>query len=471
MGFSRSWLPAVTACASGLVLLGWGALELGRLRAADQATPLLATFHQRPGTSADVADLAGTGKPLGSRGGALVAESLRIPIPFEVEPGETLGMVLTRLGLDYPEAMRVTSALREHVDPRRVRAGTPYTAVLNPDGRLEAFNMEIEGRGEATAHLGDAGWESTWREYERRLELRIIRGELQGALESSIRAVGASPTLTYAMADALQWDLDFNRDLRLGDRFEVVYEEVFLDGKDEGPGRILALRYENLGRVLEAYRFGDDGGFYDAEGRPLRKMFLRSPLRYSARITSGFSRNRFHPVLKKNRPHWGVDYGAPVGTPVRVTAGGVVASAGWNGGGGRTVKVRHPNDYETNYLHLSRFAKGIGRGVRVRQGDVVGYVGSSGLATGPHLDYRVRHRGSWINPQSIRSVPAYPIAQKDLPRFVRWRDSLRYSLNTGEAPGELLLALTEPQGTSTEDRDSDATPESSSDPRPVTLSR
>jgi len=410
--------------------------------------------------------------------GALAYESAPIPIPFEVQPGETLSTVLTSLGLEYPEALRVISALENHVDPRRVRAGTPYTAILGSDERLEGFRMEIDGRGEVTASPRGAEWQTDWREYERTVEVRAARGELEGALESSIRAAGGSPQLTYAMADALQWDLDFNRDLRIGDRFELVYEQVYLDGKDQGSGRILALTYQNLGRTLEAYRFGDDDGFYDAEGRPLRKMFLRSPLRYSARITSGFSRNRFHPILKRNRPHWGVDYGAPVGTPVRVTASGIVLSAGWNGGGGRTVKVRHPNDYVTAYLHLSRFEKGIRKGSRVKQGEVVGFVGSSGLSTGPHLDYRVRHQGRWINPIGIKSVPANPIAQKDLPRFVEWRDSLRQSLKSGEPTEDLVLAhhdsssaLSPPQFSAGADPIADLKTEPGSESRPLARAR
>ena len=140
---------------------------------------------------------------------------------------------------------------------------------------------------------------------------------------------------------------------------------------------------------------------------------------------------RFHPVLKVARPHYGVDYGAPVGTPVRVTASGTVEFAGWDGGGGRTVKVRHANGYLTGYLHLSRFAEGIRRGVRVRQGDRIGYVGATGLASGPHLDYRVQHNGRWIDPLSIRSVPAEPIGDVARADFLRQRDAMRQALATG----------------------------------------
>jgi murein DD-endopeptidase MepM/ murein hydrolase activator NlpD len=252
------------------------------------------------------------------------------------------------------------------------------------------------------------------------------------------------------MADVLQWDIDFTRDLQPGDTFEVVYDEVRIEAEVEGVGAVHALAYESRGRRLEAYRFGDSGGYYDAEGRPLRKMFLRSPMRYS-QITSRFSHRRFHPVLKQYRPHYGVDYGAPVGTPVRVTANGVVTSAGWDRGGGKVVKVRHAQGYLTAYLHLSRFASGIGSGARVKQGDIVGYVGATGLATGPHLDYRVQHNGRWIDPLSLKSVRDEPIPVGQLAAFHSYRDAVRAAFATGTLPrqapslgaGTTALAVTD----------------------------
>jgi murein DD-endopeptidase MepM/ murein hydrolase activator NlpD len=172
--------------------------------------------------------------------------------------------------------------------------------------------------------------------------------------------------VAYRMADVLQWDVDFNKDLRQGDTFVALYEEVYLDQRYHGVGDLLAVVFENGGRRLEAYRWGE-GGYYDADGRPLQKFFLRSPLTYS-RITSKFSHRRLHPVLGSHRPHYGVDYAAPVGTAVRATASGVVAFSGWNGGGGKTVKLRHPNGFLTAYLHLSGYAPGISTGRRVAQG-------------------------------------------------------------------------------------------------------
>jgi len=342
--------------------------------------------------------------------------------------GETLGAVLAELGLDGEQTHAAALAAARHLDLRQLRPGARYAAYLEDDGALDRLDFEIEGKGELSLEREGGAWTSRWRDCEREVEVSSVRGTLDGGFESSIARAGAAGDLAYKIAEVLQWDLDFSRDLRHGDRFAALYEEVWLDGRRSGLGDVLAVRYEQGGKRLEAYRYGD--GYYDADGRPLEKMFLRSPMPYS-RVTSRFSNRRFHPVLGVFRPHHGVDYGAPTGTPVRVTASGTVAFAGWDGGGGKTVKVRHANEYLTGYLHLSRFADGVRPGARVAQGEVIGYVGSTGLATGPHLDYRIQHRGRWIDPQSIASVPAEPISPLQLASFRSAREAMRASLETG----------------------------------------
>jgi murein DD-endopeptidase MepM/ murein hydrolase activator NlpD len=375
------------------------------------------------------------------------AGAAAVPMEYRFERGDTVGGVLQDLGLAPAEASAATRALGEHLDLRRVRAGQRFAVLSGPDDRPTRLRFDLDGQGRILLERGADGWSSAWQPFARTLRTRAVAGTLDGSLEAAVRAAGADPRVTLRMADALQWDLDFNRDLQRGDRFEVLFEEIYLDGRFYAPGGVVALAYDNGGRRLEAYRYGD--GYYDAEGRPLEKMFLRSPLAYS-RITSRFSHKRFHPVLKTYRPHYGVDYGAPVGTPVRVTAGGVVVSAGWSGGGGKTVKVRHPNGYLTAYLHLSRFASGIGPGRRVRQGEVIAYTGSTGLSSGPHLDYRVQLNGRWIDPLSLKNVPAEPIPASERPAFLAWRDACRASLATGAplpvpaAPGEIRLAAARP---------------------------
>ena len=254
-----------------------------------------------------------------------------VPVEYEIRPGDTLASLLSERGLDPDEAGTATAELGKYLDARKLRAGDRYAVLVAGGGSPAAFRFEVGDRGQVALVRNSEAWESRWTPYRREVRIAAVSGVLAGSLDESIQAAGGSPALAYRMADVLQWDLDFNRDLRVGDRFEVLYEEVYLDGRFSRLGQVLALSYQNGSRGYEVFRFGDDGGYYDAEGRPLEKMFLRSPLTYS-RITSRFSTHRFHPVLKKFRPHYGVDYGAAVGTPVRVTAGGVVVFAGWSGG-------------------------------------------------------------------------------------------------------------------------------------------
>jgi murein DD-endopeptidase MepM/ murein hydrolase activator NlpD len=359
-----------------------------------------------------------------------------VPVEHVIRRGETVSTLLRDCGLEPAEAWSAAEALRDHLDLRRIRAGDRYAVLSRPGLGTAGFRFDVPGKGRVMLARDGDGWNSTWVPYQRSVRLTAVSGVLEGSLEESIRRAGGPPVLAFKMAEVLQWDLDFNRDLRRGDRFEVLAEQVYLDGAYASMGDVVALSYDNAGRRHEAFRFGGAGGYYTADGRPLEKMFLRSPLPYS-RITSRFSNRRFHPVLKTYRPHYGVDYGAPVGTPVRVTAGGVVTFAGWSKGGGRMVKVRHPNGFLTAYLHLSKFAKGIGPGARVRQGQLIAYTGASGLATGPHLDYRVQHDGRWIDPLTLRNVPAEPIATAHLDRFFAWRDACRRSLELGEPVPEL----------------------------------
>ena len=367
------------------------------------------------------------------------------PLPLAFEQGETLSDVLQGLGLEGGESRRVIEGLAEHADLRRLKPSDHYLVEYGPDGELMAFELMLAQRGRARVERGGEDWATSWREYERTVRTHSVAGALRGSLEGSIGTAGAPSALTVLLAEVFQWDLDFTRDLRLGDTFEIVYETVYLDGQYDSLGGIVGAIYENRGQRLEAYRFGEDSAYYDAEGRPLRKMFLRSPLRYS-RVTSRFSKRRFHPILKRYRPHYGVDYGAPTGTPVRVTASGTVTSVGRDRGGGNTVKVRHPNGYLSAYLHLSRFARGLRSGRYVAQGDVIGYVGATGLATAPHLDYRVQKNGRWIDPLTIKSVPAEPVPSERRAEFFTRRDWARAQLAAldgnarGAASGERVAA-------------------------------
>jgi murein DD-endopeptidase MepM/ murein hydrolase activator NlpD len=211
--------------------------------------------------------------------------------------------------------------------------------------------------------------------------------------------------------------VDFDIDLRQGDTFKVIFEKEYLQGKFIGYGGILAAELTNQSKVHQAFLFipPDTGkpGYYDADGKSVEKEFRKSPIQW-ARITSRFSSSRLHPIHQVYRAHYGVDYAAPVGTPIQTTADGVITFAGWNGGSGQMVRIRHRNSYETMYLHLRSFAPGIREGVRVKSGDIIGYVGSSGDSTGPHLDYRITQGGSYLNPLSARFNPVEPLKEEFL---------------------------------------------------------
>ena len=419
----------------GLILLAVGlSLSTRNLEAYNQSPyPLPPTlrFHQRIALPTEASGLI---------------DQARIPVEFKLLRGETVGDVFEKLGLGGVEARQATDALAERLNLRRLKAGNQYSAFFNPDSTLESFELTLEGTGRVamtraageTSGGSTSGWKVDWRPFERTVRMRALRGTVDGSLDTSIRKAGGPAGLSFRMADVLQWDLDFTRDLKKGDRFEILFEEILLEGEPHSVGAVHALVYDDSrNRRHEAYRYGDSGTYYDGEGRPLRKMFLRSPLRYS-RITSHFTTRRFHPVLKSYRPHWGVDYGAPVGTPVQVTANGVVTFTGWDRGGGNVVKVRHAGGFVTAYLHLSRFAKGIRPGTRVYQGDIIAFTGATGLASGPHLDYRVQQNGRWIDPLTLKSVRDEPIPSSQLASFRSWKNEVLASLQRGTPSPNLI---------------------------------
>lgn len=340
--------------------------------------------------------------------------------PFRtlVASGDTIESVCRRLAGDGWVAWR--DVLVDEIDPKRLFPGTEFRGTCTPSGALEHLEVVFDRRKEVHLTAGREGISVT--RVERPITSEVLR--LEGVVESSLFAAmdgaGGNPELAVLIAQIYQWDIDFLRDIRKGDTFVVVVDRQTVEGESFGWGTVFATRFVNDGRTLDAVVYPDDSGrlgYYDLEGQPLRKQFLRSPLKFS-RVTSRFSMSRFHPVLRRRMPHYGVDYGAPTGTPVHVTADGTVTFTGSKGGGGNMVTVRHTNGYETNYLHLSRYGNGVRRGTRVSQGQVIGYVGSTGLATAPHLDYRVTLNGKWINPLAISSPPVKPLSEERLQRFL-----------------------------------------------------
>ena len=260
------------------------------------------------------------------------------------------------------------------------------------------------------------------------------------SLVAAINASGENVMLAIEMAGVFSGEIDFNNDLRQGDRFEVLFEKYYREDVFSGYGDVLAAEFVNDGRRVQAFRFHVPGEpeaqYFDENGRSMKRLFLRSPFRFEPRVTSRFSFRRVHPVLGGVRPHLGVDYGAPAGTPVIAVANGTVVSSGMSGGSGNMVRLRHTNGYETYYLHLSAFAKGIRRGARVSQGQMVGRVGSTGLSTAPHLDYRLRKNGTLVNPllEHRKLPPGDPVPGEHLEAFHAARDEALTRLVSRRSP-------------------------------------
>lgn len=244
-------------------------------------------------------------------------------------------------------------------------------------------------------------------------------GTVTSSLWESAQRAKMDPNLISELADIFAWEVDFAREVRVNDRWRLTVEQKLVKGQSIGWGAILAAEYENAGTPYQATLFrlnGEEVGYFTPEGASLRKMFLKSPIRYG-RITSRFNMGRFHPILKTRRPHLGVDYGAPIGTPVRAVGDATVVSAGWSGGGGKVIKLRHNSQYQTAYKHLNGFAPGIRAGARVKQGQVIGYVGNTGLSTGPHLHFEFYNAGRYVDPMKKKFPSADPVPTAHLEQF------------------------------------------------------
>jgi murein DD-endopeptidase MepM/ murein hydrolase activator NlpD len=333
--------------------------------------------------------------------------------------GDTYTAFLQRLGVDGEEAQRLVRRTELALPLRALRPGSVVQAQTADDGSL--LSMRLIASRDTVVGVDREG--ENYRPFEQAgtllRETQMKSGEIRSSLFAATDAAGVPDNVAIQLADIFGGDIDFHRDLRKGDSFSVVYEVHYLNGRPVYSGRILAAEFVNNKRVLRAVWFDEDGdgrgGYYTPEGKNTRKAFLRSPLEFS-RVTSGFSM-RFHPILQQWRAHKGVDYGAPIGTRVRATGDAVVEFAGRQGGYGNVIILRHNGSYSTTYGHLSGFAPGIKKGARVAQGDVIGFVGQTGWATGPHLHYEFRVNNEHRNPLTIALPAALPISPGKLAAF------------------------------------------------------
>jgi murein DD-endopeptidase MepM/ murein hydrolase activator NlpD len=329
-----------------------------------------------------------------------------------IRRGDTIGSVLSRLGVDDAAAL---DFLRTNPSARalyRLRPGKALNVETDADGRLLTLHVvTADGERLAVARDGEQLVAST-APAPTEIRWKMATAEISSSLFAAADAAGLPDLVTLQLADVFGGDIDFYQDLRRGDRFTVVYEMRYVDGEAVSPGRIIAAEFENRGRTLRAFLWRSDDGtenYYAEDGAPLRKAFLRSPMEFS-RVTSGFTMARFHPILQTWRAHKGVDYAAPTGTPVRATADARVSFAGAQNGYGNVIELQHRGAFSTLYAHLSRLAPQVRKGARIMQGEVIGYVGQTGWATGPHLHYEFRVSGEQRNPLTVALPNGEPLA-------------------------------------------------------------
>lgn len=340
---------------------------------------------------------------------------------YTLGEGDTLSSSLGETPLTDIQARSVINALGSVLDLRKCKAGDIYEIVtLKDSGSFNKFIYHASPMIKYEISL-DSQQNYLVNKISVPLEKRIatFQGSIKTNLYEAMTSSGESPELVMGFADIFSYEIDFLTDPRIDDTFAVVYEKYYANDSFVKNGKILAARYINSGQEHLAVFFEDSSGhkdYYSTNGKSLRKAFLRSPLNYR-RISSFFTRRRWHPILKIYRPHLGIDYAAPSGTPVATIGDGTVLFAGWEGGFGRFIKIKHPNGYTSTYGHLSRWAKGIRSGTRVSRGQVVGYVGSSGLATGPHLDFRLMQGQQFINFLALKLPEASSILSQSLAQF------------------------------------------------------
>lgn len=346
---------------------------------------------------------------------------------YEIESGENLSVILEKLGFDSQQRYNIAVAAKTVVDVRKFRAGAPYALVkplklitdsMGVTDTTSFFVYEPSATEYVVFTIGDS---IQAQKVKRKLIVkeREAAGIITTSLWNACVNNGFDPMVAIKLSNVFAWSIDFFG-LQKGDRFKVVYEETTIEGNNDWYkiGKIKSAVFNHLGKDYFAipYNTGRDSGYFDQDGKSLKTFFLKAPLNYS-RISSKFSNSRLHPILKIYRPHHGVDYSAPTGTPVHTIADGIVIVANYSKSAGNWVKIKHGTEYTTAYMHLHGFAGGIKRGARVSQGQIIGYVGSTGLSTGPHLDFRFWRKGKPVDPLKVVGPPSQPVPEEQMKKF------------------------------------------------------
>lgn len=345
--------------------------------------------------------------------------------------GEVLAQVLARQSMTPQEVAGAVEALRPYANPRFLRSGVVVEVQRTAWDSLVDISVRVDPDRVVRITRDPLGWMAEQEELPVHVDTLVIAGEISSSLYNSVMALPAESIgqqerierVMWGIYRPFQWSIDFGVDLRKGDSYRAVYERHVRSDGSVRSARVLAAEFVNRGERYRAYWFDPRREYFDVDGQSMKMVFLKAPVDFR-RISSNFTRRRLHPKLKVYRPHLGTDYAADTGTPAYSTADGTVTRAGWWGGYGRIVEIRHVNGYRTRYAHLSFIAKGIKQGVKVRQGQLIGHVGSSGLATGPHLHYEMLHNGKHVDHRKINLPSGNPIRAAERPEYERTRARL-----------------------------------------------
>lgn len=364
--------------------------------------------------------------------------SITPPPPEEHKKVIQKGVTLTDILASHDFSPAEIHKLREEVKPvydlAKIKAGHEIRIYMSPEGIVHSIEYDIDSSDYLLIQKDGGIYEAEIKKIPYEYRVEMIWSIIEDSLIFAVEKVNEGDLLALDFAELFGWDIDFHTDPRKDDTFKILFEKKYLDDKFVGYRNILAAEYTSQHKTYRAFRYTyldtEESDYFDPEGNSLRKEFRRSPIKFG-RITSRYSRRRFHPIRKVYRPHYGVDYAAPIGTNVQATADGTVTFRGWNGASGRMVRIRHKNEYETMYLHLRSYAKGIRKGAKVQSGQVIGYVGSSGESTGPHLDYRIKFRGKYFNSLTRKFKPVEPLRAE---LFEDFKKEVEYYCLCLEAP-------------------------------------
>lgn len=369
------------------------------------------------GLENDDAKPKGSALPAGGQADASPGKVLR----GEVGPGDSMGQILRQQGLQPGDADELIRALSGTLDFRKIRAGQKYRLDFEPSGRLSRFEFEISRTSQIHVTRDTEGkLNATKLDAQTELRQESLGGEIEGSLYRSMKRSGEDTSLVSFFVDVFAYDLNFYIDTHPGDTYRLLVEKEYYEGEFMGYGNVLAAEYQGKSGTFRAFWWQKPGSaqgkYYDSKGKSVEKTFLKTPLKF-ARVSSGFNPKRMHPVLHVRKGHWGTDYAAPPGTPIWSAAPGKITFRGRRGGAGNCVIVKHENGLQTTYMHMSKFKSGQRVGSRVRAKDVIGYVGSTGLATGPHLHFGVKKNGRYIDPQKMKMTRGLGVARKDMAKF------------------------------------------------------